>query len=289
MVMDYCKQPEVPQGFALPFYYAYLNNIEIFYLVQKETVLPYLRNSKLLPVIFDNKALVSYNFQLYLGQFSAGINAKPEELLTTCANITQELELNVIVSPENYEQNFSFKQFILGEDQTKIIGNYGLFVPCDADVAIAAGKTLFEEPKFKTTFKTNLPSFNPVKSNATAYEPKWVNKWGFQVNDPVKQDVSILTCLVDITGLSPVPANPSPITQYGFYNKRRIACRWNILQPMLTYFLSGNQHTRVELSIGTSSHPMKEAIKNLIGETPAKAVRIFNSSPVAIQSRAYYS
>ncbi len=52
----------------------------------------------------------------------------------------------------------------MGDDQTKLLGNHRIFVPCDSDVAIDAGEKLFGEPKFKTSFLLNLPSPNPCRA-----------------------------------------------------------------------------------------------------------------------------
>ena len=49
-----------------------------------------------------------------------------------------------------------------GDDQTKLLGNHRIFVPCDDPVAITAGEELFGEPKFKTTFLTEPAVAEPV-------------------------------------------------------------------------------------------------------------------------------
>jgi hypothetical protein len=97
-----------------------------------------------------------------------------------------------------------------------------------------------------------------------------------------------MTCIVDLTGLTKVPGNGSPITEYGKFQDQLIGCRWNILQPMDTCFLNGDQTSRVKLTLGASTHPMRAAVANLIGDSKPRAVRTFLSAPAAIQSRAYY-
>lgn len=283
--------PAIPYSFTMPFYYASLTNIGVFYLVDVERVLPYLEGTGLSPAIFEGQAIVSFNFQLYAGQFSVGIDVAPEDWLTSGAALTQELELNIVSYPTEQADRVAqvtFSQFMLGDEQSKLLGNHRVHVPCDADIAIKAGVTLFGEPKFKTSFKVNLPSPNPVRQNTTPYQPEWVNKWGFRVDDPDNNKISIFTCIVDVTGLTKKPGNFSPITEYGTFEGDMIGCRWNILQPMDTYFLDAETYSRVNLILGESCHQMKADMHTLIGDSPACAVRTFNSAPAAIQSRAYY-
>jgi len=287
---DCVKIPDIPKGFTMPFYYSSLTNIDVFYLVPIERARKFLNDPALEVADFHGFAIVSYNFQLYTGQFSAGVDTPVDKWPTSGASITQELELCIVVHPKWGKPEVSFEQFVLGDEQTKILGNHRVFVPCDSDIAIAAGKTLFGEPKFKTTFKMNLPSLNPVRDDTSPYEPEWVKKhWGFQVNDPSDPNKFIFRCHADLSNLDHVPGNPSPITEYGSFDNKLIACRWNILQPMDTYFLHGDEAERVDLIIGNSSHELKGVMQELIAGAPARAVRTINSSPAAIQSRAFYS
>lgn len=283
--------PAVPEPFTMPFYYASLTNVGVFYLVPMSRVEPYLDGTGLIPASFDGQALVSFNFQLYAGQFSAGIKVSPDQWPTSGSSLTQELELNIVAIPKRRAEQVSqvsFEQFVLGDEQSKLMGNHRVFVPCDADVAIEAGKTLFGEPKFKTSFRVNLPSPNPVRQNTDPYQPEWEEQWGFRVDDPDNSNVAIFTCIADLTGLNKLPGNFSPITEYGTFEGDMIGCRWNILQPMDTCFLTAEQAKRVQLVYGESTHEMGKVMRELLADMPARAVRTFNSAPAAIQSRAYY-
>ncbi|MCY1284223.1 hypothetical protein D9M69_144220 [compost metagenome] len=283
--------PDVPSPFTMPFYYASLGNCDVYYLVDMARVAPFLQDTGLTPASFGGKALVAYNYQIYPGMFSAGRDVPPDKWPLSGGDFTQELELNIIVYPTHLAAlvaQVDLRQFLLGDEQSKTIGNHRVFVPCDSDIAIAAGETLFGEPKFKTSFRANIPSFNPVRASSAEYQPAWVHAWGFRVDDPQSNTQSIFTCFVDLDGLLPQPANPSPITEYGHYQNRMIGCRWNILQPMSVFFLDGADTARVRLELGDSSHPMRAAMQTLIGNAPACAVRTFLSAPAAIQSRAYY-
>lgn len=283
--------PTIPYPFTLPFYYSSLTNAGVFYLVPLDRVEPFLKGTGLSPAVFDGKALVSFNFQLYTGQFASGIDVPPEKWSSCGAGITQELELNIVSYPSHRASMIapiSYREFIQDGDQTKIYGNHRVWVPADADVAIAAGKTLFGEPKFKTTFKVNLASPNPVRDDTPDYQPQWVETWGFRVDDPNDSNTAIFTCLINTAGLTPIPGNFSPITEYGTHDDKLIGCRWNILQPMNTYFIPADNPSAVELCLGASKHPMRKDMETLLANCSPVAVRTFNSAPAAIQSRAYY-
>lgn len=284
--------PAIPQPFTMPFYYANLCNCGVYYLVDLERVTPYLENTGLAPAIFhEDKAVVSYNFQLYAGQFSAGNDLSPDKWATQGASLTQELELNILAYPKDladWVAQVSFRQYMLGGEQSKLLGNHRVHVPCDSDIAIAAGMQLFGEPKFKTSFKVNIPSYNPVRASGDKYVPEWVQPWGFRVDDPQDASQAIFTTMIDLSGCTNVPASVSPITEYGTFENVLIGCRWELLGPMATYFFDTDPNKRVDLVYGTSDHQMKKDMEKLIGDTPAKAVQTFISAPAAIQSRAYY-
>jgi len=260
--------PSIPEGFTLPFYYSSLTNCEVLYLVDPTRVAPYLEGTGLESASFGGKACVGCNYQLYTGQFQNGVGT------------TQEIELNILAYPKSESAivaEVSFREFLAGDEQSKIIGNHRVWVPCDADTAIEAGKKLFGEPKFKTSFSVALPSLN---------DPK-VKIWQFTCNDPEGKG-TIFTCSADLRDLDAFASNPSPITEYGVHDGKLIGCRWNILQPFQTYHLSNVQRERVKLSYGESEHPMRRDMARLIGDALAVAIRTYQSPPVAIQSRAYY-
>ena len=284
--------PSVPAPLTMPFYYASLINCVVHYLVEVRRVEPFLAKTPLKPALFGGRASVAFNFQAYAGQFSGGLAQPSAQWPASCIGVTQEVELNIVAYPGAQAAllpEVSFEQWIMGDEQSKLMGNHRVFVPCDSDIAIEAGVKLFGEPKFKTTFGINLPSLNPVRKPGTAgYEPEWVNTWSFRVNDPEVPANDIFTCVANLAGLVPEPGNPSPITEYGQHDNRAIACRWNILQPFDTYRLNADQAHRVTLSYGNSGHPMQLAMKDLLDGAHAHAVQTFMSAPAAIQSRAVF-
>jgi len=287
----------------MPFYYSSLSNIVVHYLVDKERVKPYFhgrfKNSGLEPALFNGKASVSYNFQVYTAFFSAGVDAPQASWSAKASSVTQELELNIVAFPKGRGgevPDITFDQWLSGDDQTKLLGNHRIFVPCDSQNAIDAGKTLFGEPKFLTSFLLNLPSPNPCRAQGEVhqgevYKPEWVRTWGFRVNDPNNANEAIFTTIADTTGLTPIPSAISPITEYGIPNEKAIGCRWNILQPFDTFLLTGDDiepAERVKLTYGASTHPMGVAMRELLDGVDAYAIQTYLSEPVAFQSRAYY-
>jgi hypothetical protein len=285
--------PPIPAPFTFPFHQSSLSNFGVYFPVPKQRVLPYLSGTGLVPALLDGMALVSFNFQLYTGRFAAAPGDAPETWPPTNASITQEVELCIVAVPETMQHlvaNVSFEQFVLGDEQTKLMGNHRVHVPCDAPIAIEAGMKVFGEPKFRTTFNVNLATKNCTRKDTKSYQPVWSPTWGFRINDPDDSSKSICTCTFEPTGLTSVPANFSPITEYGTHQNKMIACRWNILQPMDTYLLSEykSDQSRLKLEFGESSHPMQVDMKKLLAGAKPRAVRIFDSAPAAIQSRAYY-
>lgn len=261
--------PTIPDGFSLPFYYSSLTDFEVLYLVEPAVVANYLAGTGLSPALFGGRACVSYNFQSYTGQFPFG------------TAITQEIELNIVAYPDaarGQVVQLSFGDFVTGNDQTKLLGNHRVHVPCDNDNAIAAGMQLFGEPKFKTSFTMRFPSLNDAS----------VATWAFTCNDPEMPATTIFSVSADLSGLTAVPADIAPQTEYGLFQTRLIGCRWNMLQPSRAYLLGDGDRSRVQLHLGESGHAMRRDVATLLAGVPPAAVRTFQSQPAAIQSRAYF-
>lgn len=253
---------------------------------------------------FDGMGCIMFDFQSYTGQFSFG------------STVCQEIEVQIISYPKSLQRTVptvSFREFLLGEDQTRLIGNHRIHVPCDSVVASMAGKMLFDEPKFAATFTSEVPSMNqPIAKTPT-------NSWKFAcydqsnvvdigalksfpeqtklkeleqalANAPQNQKNLVYACDIDLTGLTSVQANQSPITEYGLsLNERKLtAARWDILQPLSLFFLEGSDKGRVKVQLGESTHKMKHTIETLIGTAEASAVYTYQTTPTAIQSRPFF-
>lgn len=261
--------PSIPAPFTLPFYYASLVHLEVLYLVDPDVVYPYLEGTGLVAATFDDRACTGFNYQMYAGAYNSG------------GDVTQELELNILAYPADQADQVArvgFREFVAGDEQSKLIGNHRVWVPCDNDLAIKAGKELFGEPKFKTAFETDLPVQNAPGLRA----------WTVTVDDPDHlgdPELGIFTCHADLSGLLPELSTPSPFTEYGVHDGL-IGCRWNVLGDYDTYFFEAGED-RVRLTYGSSGNPMRADMQRLIGDTPAAVARTLVSQPVAFQSRAY--
>ncbi len=266
--------PPLPKGYSgQPFWYSSLFNCGAFYKVPVERVMPYFEGSGVEPVVFGEMAVVTFNYQQYTGQFNFG------------TSVTQEVEFQILGVPCDRTEivsDVTFEQYLMGEEQSKFIGNHRVWVPCDSPNAINAGVSLYGEPKFLTSFTIDTPSLNAPATR----------DWSFTTNDPdfESNKKTIFTCVIKTDGLSSRASGFSPITEYGTHppGEKMIACRWNILGPMETYLLDSNQKDHVVLTYGDSQHQMKTDLQTLIGDSAPSAIRTFMSQPAAFNTRAYY-
>src|SRR5438309_11944214 len=79
--------PPLPKGFSLPFYYASVNSIWMYYKVAPKKVSPYLKGIALEPAIFEGQALVLLNFQRYTG------------FISSLMSVVNEAQFNIIAYP----------------------------------------------------------------------------------------------------------------------------------------------------------------------------------------------
>jgi hypothetical protein len=260
--------PPIPDGLSLPFLYAALRNLEVLYLADRAPVVAALGSSGMVPADFGGRACVSYNFQNYIGEFPDFVS------------IVQEIELNITAYPASaaaVAPHVDFDEFLVSGEPTKLLGNWRVHVPCDNDHAIQAGVELFGEPKFKTSFKTKLPSQNSPHPL----------RWSFACLDPGDAAKTIFSVAANLEGLSPAAADVSPITNYSMVGGKLVGCRWNILGEYDCYDLS-HHADRLQMQLGESSHAMRASLTSLIGGASARAVRMYLSPPVASQARPYY-
>ncbi|PEY73213.1 hypothetical protein [Bacillus thuringiensis] len=250
------------------FHYSSLNYIEVIFLVNPEKVFHYFDGTGLKPVLFGGKSFVSFNFQRYTSDFSSE------------ALITQEVELSIASIPEAQEKFISipsFKEYLHGKEQAQSIGNYRIHVPCDDVAAIEAGIKKFGEPKFQAIFNSKIPTLN---------EPA-IKSWKFTCKDSTPQEKEIFSCEVDLYNFEAEKVHLFSQVYYGHKNNKLIESCWSHLQPVFTYAMSSDNTSRVKLSIGTSEHAMQKDMQNLLRNEPVKAVRVFQSQPVAIQGSPY--
>jgi hypothetical protein len=272
------KAEDVP-----PFYYGSHNIIEVLYRVNPANVAPYLQGSGLQAATFsDGGTLAGFMFQLYTSQFNNGTEG------------TTEIELNAIALPQGRPiPQMTAHEWAMGLDQSKVIGNQHIWVPCDDPVAIQAGIQKYDEPKFLTQFVTDVPSVNVDP----AQDWNWICLApGFTPSkDPkINQQNSIFYCNVSTKGLTPGMSNATPITEFGKVTAagpdkgKLIACRWDFPYPWPTWFLGSSDAGRVKIGYGNSTHPMQAAMKAMLAGGTPFVVRSNTSPPSAIETRTYY-
>jgi hypothetical protein len=258
--------PPLPAGFSLPFYYASVNAIWMYYKVSPKKVAPYLQDIALKPALFDGQALVLLHFQRYTG------------FISSVVSVVNEAQLNIIAYPRVLDAQapaISFADFLAGGEQTKTLGAYRLYVPADNPFAVKAGNELFNEPTFLTTFTYTVPDINDPAQKS----------WVVSCNDPdatTKQTIFTLNVDANPPGLT--LSAMSPIMQYTRDPKGRLfAYEWNVFGAFASAFLEGGP----ELVFGQSSHPMRAAMQGLLEGAPAVGMQTLETPPVATSTRGY--
>ncbi|TKC19106.1 hypothetical protein [Robertmurraya kyonggiensis] len=251
------------------FYYSGLNYIEVGYLVSKDQLGHYFDNTNLIPYLFNGKACITINYQQYFSNFQNGHGE------------TQEIEIGVYCIPRLYKEKvptLDLKDFLMGEDQTKLIGIYRIFVPCDDELAIDAGINKFGEPKFLANFKSSMPSYNDLL----------VRDWKISCNEFEDHRTMIFSLEINLEGLPRTISNISPITYYGYRDGELIGSRWNIHQPLDTFFIPENCENKVNLMFGSTTNNMGIEIKKILNGIEPFYIREHINKPVAIQSRPFF-
>ncbi len=257
--------PPLPKGFSLPFYYASVNSIWMYYKVSPEKVAPYLKDIALEPALFNEQALVLLNFQRYTG------------FISSLVSVVNEAQFNIIAYPSALTAQapaISFADFLAGGEQTKTLGAYRLYVPADNPFAVKAGNELFYEPTFLTTFDYTVPDVNDPSQKI----------WVVSCNDPVEAKETIFTLNIDANPPGLALSAMSPIMQYTRNPQGLIfAYSWNVFGAFESALLKGGP----KLVFGRSSHPMRAAMQELLDGVPAAGMQTFETPPVATSTRGY--
>lgn len=277
--------PPMAPGDEVPFYYASLFDVEVLYLVDPETVKSHIAQPELELFTFaEGKAAVGFNFQMYTSHFPDSMGR------------TMEIELYALTVPKGRSvPTIDFRDWVLGMDQSHLIGYYRFFVPCDDPIAIEAGERKFGEPKFKTAFIPSFPSLNGEPTGLWAFtccDPSYPPPP--EGKEPGDREHAIFGLEAQAEGLLPEPSYPETITLYGKVTQagpdkdKVVGLRWSVLGPWQTYFLDAGEAGRVKLRFGESAHPMQKLMKELIGDTPAAVFRTYASPPASVQPRTYW-
>lgn len=277
--------PQVPVDFDvdlpsdLPFYYGSLSHLGVDYLVEPTEELRLLLKTNgrhFEPAIFDGKACVSLNYQIYLGQF------------TRSANVMQVIEFNIVAYPAAdaaRTPTVTYRQYALGEDQTGGYGFCRIHVVCDDELWVKAGREAFGEPKFKTAFDVTIPAANRNPGPPS----HWTDTWEVTCKQDGGQGLPIVTIRADLTGLTAHPASIAPFTEFGHEKDGTpLAAPLNVFHPYQVYDLAGmNAGERVTITPGPAAETVNDYLRLIDGYVPAGAW-VYQSPPVAVQNRPYF-
>jgi hypothetical protein len=295
--------PLFADPFFMPFYYASLSSLKIYFTVDADALEPFLKGTTLKVAGFKDvigHGVVSVEFQNYTGH---GGN-----VLETC----NEVEFNILAYPDSCASRvplMSLLEFVKGMDQTKTIGGFRVYVPADNTFAVRAGREVFGEPKFFTRFHYGLPSPNLPNQKTweyTVHDPHYELPPPGENYTPRAKDI-IYTLTADLTT---APAendgNPSAIVLYSMHHAelpkrgiiagdkgygndyRLIGSLWNIFDVDRVYKLDGAGRERVRVEFGKSKHPMRADMEKVLGSGTPVIVQVYQSDPVAVENRAYY-
>jgi len=254
-----------PQASTLPFYFASLSSIWVYYLVPRNNVDPYLHDSGAEPALFGGLAMALLNFQRFTAHFAPVMS------------VTNEAQFNIMAYPKvraAQVPQISVADFLAGGEQTKLIGAFRLWVPADNPNAVKGGAEMFYEPTFLTTFSYNVPDLNDPNQTS----------WDVTCNDPADAKQSIFTLQV---GNPPATTTSvmSPVTQYTLDPQRRLfSYGWNLNG---TFQTSQFESSGSCIAFGTSSHPMRADMQKVLAGAAPVGVQIFNSPPAAASTRGF--
>jgi hypothetical protein len=265
---------------STPFYYAAISSIWVHWLVDISILNPYLTPYGLEAADFGGgRGLVNVSFFNALAQYGAGQRGN------SGGSIFNETEINLVAYPSVKAPSvptLSPTDYLAGADQTKLFGNYRLWVACDDPIAVAAGQQLYFENKFLTQYDYNIPAMNNAGQS----------QWAFKCWDTNTPQLEIYDATVDLTGLSSTPGNMSEWIDYSFAAPpigRPVASRRNYFGMYDTFLLGAAAQTAVKLNYGTSSQQMRTDMINIIGNAPAFAVQRYQSPTVIAEARPYYA
>ena len=267
---------EVPP--TLPFYYAGIQSIWVYWEAELALLDRYLRPKKMAPVPFDGVGLVAMNFFNAVALYGQGQPGNPG------AAGFNETEINIVACPRDQLDivpEMTAQDFLLQGDQTKRIGAYRVWVLCDNPIAIACGRQLFSENKILTPYTYNVPALNnPGQSRYT-----WT------CHDGDDQTKTIYTAEVSLTGLTPEPGNMAEWIDLSWVKEyeRVAASRRNYFGMPDTYFVPRANENAVVVTPGDSTSKPRHDVQELIGERRATAVQLFRSPTCIAEARPYWA
>jgi hypothetical protein len=313
MVAD--SPPMMPASDGPPYYYAFLSSLWLYYEVDPAKLDAELARSApgFSAYRLDNgRGLVNLNFfscAALIGQNDPRAYAdilKPVDPSSKTmpaglgVEITNECEFNIVAYPTaraaQTPKGMKLGDLIAGNDHTKTIGNYRVYVTCDDRIAVYWGVRNFGENKVMThPFLFNVPSpNNPGQLGWSFTVPGTIDEaFDYDPAKPLKCDPFIFALDFDASNVAPKICNPSEIIDYSLIREtggtRPVGSRRNVFGPFLSYDLAKTAAKRAVLTYGKSRHPLVELARGLLGAEPVPvAAQTFQSQPVVAESSLYY-
>src|SRR5205085_242629 len=110
--------------------------------------------------------------------------------------------------------------------------------------------------------------------------------WDLTCNDPTDPKQSIFTLHADVADLAFAPRVMSPVTQYTLDPQRRLfSYGWNLNGVFRSALLDDGG--AASITFGTSSHPMRADMQNVLAGAVPAGVQIFDSPPAAASPRGF--
>ncbi len=261
------------------FYYAGIQSIWLWWLVDLELLSAYVNPYQMTPYDFGGgKGAVNVNF------FNATALYGNSAVATNGIGGFNETELNVVSFASKVARNvptgLTLQDFLAHGEPTKRVGNMRLWVACDDAVAVAAGQQVFFENKFLCSYTYSVPALN--NPGQAVYD--------WSCHDPDKPKLDIYTTTVDLAGLTPTQGNPSEWIDLSFDAKSRrpVGSRRNYFGMYNTYQVPKGSKA-VQLAVGKSEHPMRTDMRKLLGSRKAVAIQTFASPTCIAEVAGYYA
>ncbi len=265
----------LPEGLEMPFHYASLSSLWLWFSADVERVEPIARHAPGVRLqTFGGRALVAFNFQRYTSHHDSFLKT------------TTEVEINTVVAPAGEPTpSMALDEWIYGGDATRRLAQLRLHVPADNPFAVWAGQQLFGEPKFVADFRYSVPSLN-----ARAVRDYVMTVVELPAADAASEAPPKVLCeaRARLDGLPWRPAAISPVHKLAVLDGRTVATAWNLLGLSHAALLPEAERERVTLHAGDARHAMRDDLAALHGSLVPVAVQLFESSPVAVETRGWF-
>ncbi|MGI9319108.1 MAG: hypothetical protein ACR2QW_17405 [bacterium] len=280
------KLPDVYDTF--PFMYASLQCQWMYWYTTIEAAEPFVKGTGLCVAQFpvdvgkdkiEPRAVILLNFQRYTAHYDNSLGT------------VNEVEFNLLAYPANRSPGvpeMKLWEYLHGRDQTKTVGHLRLHVAADNEVAVAAGREVFGEPKFYGVFNYKVPALN-AKMTLTD-PPTQKHKWRIDLINPDDPETLVYSLKSDFKGYEWTKTNCTPIPEFATGLGRTVWTRWTIAGLFDTIMLEPKQAKKISLTIGDNDFAMTKDMRALFTKENMNpvAAQIFESPPACIEPRGFY-